>query len=708
MIAKRIVSLLLTASLLYKSAPAAAEEPLKWHPSRVIVQFDSRADQARVQQTGVVAAIAKKIAPLGGLHSLGASERGPLALVTLNSGWSVEQAVQMLNDDPSVLYAEPDYVCSIDLTPDDTNFSSLWALHNTGQSGGTVDADIDAPEAWDITTGDPSIVVAVIDTGVDYTHLDLAANIWTNSGEIASNGIDDDANGYIDDVYGYDFYNEDNNPMDDHSHGTHVAGTIGAVGNNNQGVIGVAWNVKIMSLKFMNSSGSGFTSDAVRAMNYARAMGARVMNHSWDGSSYSFSLEQQIDFATDEDSVVVAAAGNDGVDDLHYPAAYENVIAVAATDRNDSKASYSNYGAYVDIAAPGSSIQSTMPGGGYGGKSGTSMASPHVAGVVALILSVHPEYNSAQVRNVMDQTADPVVSAQYIGSGRVNAAAALSAADLFSVDAGQDTSVALGRQVNLSGSVSDPDNLNGGVFTAAWSKASGPGTVTFGDDTALSTTAGFSAVGTYVLTLTVTGTGASDSDNVVVTVVNNSAPQVGIEGAQTIGVLSPLSLEATASDDGLPDGVITYTWGMESGPAEAQFSATTGAQTQVRFTQEGVYVIQAIGSDGLLFDAATIEITVTAASTATLQLTRNSFNPARGENSEIGFELASPSDVSVILYDRMGREVRNLTRQSYGAGVNIVTWDGRDSAGNLVASGVYNVVLKIGGTVQKSKIIVAK
>src|SRR5262249_48878129 len=149
------------------------------------------------------------------------------------------------------------------------SFSSLWGLHNTGQTGGTPDADIDAPEAWDVTTGSSSVVVAVIDTGVDYTHPDLAANIWTNAGEVPGNGVDDDHNGYVDDVHGYDFVNNDGDPMDDHFHGTHVAGTIGAVGNNGTGVAGINWNVKIMALKFLDGNGGGYASDAIRAVNYA-------------------------------------------------------------------------------------------------------------------------------------------------------------------------------------------------------------------------------------------------------------------------------------------------------------------------------------------------------------------------------------------------------------------------------------------------------
>ena len=273
----------------------------------------------------------------------------------------------------TVLYAQPNYYVHLQTTgfPNDPNFSSQWGMNNTGQTGGTTDADIDAPEAWAITAGDSSIVVAVLDTGVDYTHPDLAANIWTNPGEIAGDGIDNDGNGFIDDVHGWDFQNEDNDPMDDHGHGTHVAGTIAAVGNNGVGVAGVAWNVTIMPLKIMSSSGTSF--DAIQALNYAVAMGVKISNNSY----YMSGMYNAIEAAGAAGHLFVTAAGNSGVNtDItpHYPSIYdlENIISVAATDHNDNKLSSSNYGlTTVDLGAPGANIYSTKKGGGYGNMSGT-------------------------------------------------------------------------------------------------------------------------------------------------------------------------------------------------------------------------------------------------------------------------------------------------------------------------------------------------
>lgn len=207
-----------------------------------------------------------------------------------------ERVLRQLRADGRVRYAEPNYVVSLDATPNDQFYGELWALNNTGQSGGTADADIDAPEAWNITTGSTNVIVGVIDTGVNYTHADLVANMWVNPGEIAANDVDDDGNGYIDDVHGINAITGTGNPMDDHSHGTHVAGTIGAKGNNLLGVIGVNWNVRIAVCKMMNSSGQGNTSDAVECFQYfnklRKVYGQNVLvaNNSWGGTGFSQAL----------------------------------------------------------------------------------------------------------------------------------------------------------------------------------------------------------------------------------------------------------------------------------------------------------------------------------------------------------------------------------------------------------------------------------
>jgi len=350
-----------------------------------------------------------------------------------------EQATDALRKNPNVKFVEPDYEVYIDVTPNDPRFSELWGLHNTGQTGGAPDADIDAPEAWDIQTGSSSMVIAVIDTGVDYKHVDLSANIWTNPGEIAGNGIDDEGNGYVDDVYGWDFYNNDNNPMDDHRHGTHCAGTIAAVGNNGAGVVGVNWAAKIMALKFLSAGGSGYTSDAIAAVQYATMMKQQrgipviAMSNSWGGGGFSQALKDAITAADNAGILFIAAAGNsDSNNDLlpHYPSSYDvpNVIAVAATDHKDALASWSNYGATsVDLAAPGVSILSTVLNNGYSLLSGTSMATPHVSGVSALIKAQAPAYTHLQIKDLILSSVDPVpgLSGKMVTGGRLNAYNAL-------------------------------------------------------------------------------------------------------------------------------------------------------------------------------------------------------------------------------------------------------------------------------------------
>ncbi|QXO93540.1 S8 family serine peptidase [Methanospirillum purgamenti] len=283
--------------------------------------------------------------------------------------------------------------------------SYLWGLHNTGQTGGTADADIDAPEAWAVTKGSTSVIVGVVDTGVDYNHPDLKANM----------------------VGGYNAITGTTNPMDDNGHGTHCAGTIGAVGNNGIGVVGVNWNVKIMPLKFLSSSGSGYTSDAIEAFAWGYNRGVRIFSNSWGGYGTDTALQDAI--SQYSDALFICAAGNDGSNtdvSPQSPSALPNanIIAVAATDHRDSLASFSNYGAStVDVAAPGVSIYSTYRGGSYTYMSGTSMATPHVAGIAALIKAVKSGYTVAQVKQAILSGVDKKsgLSGKCVTGGRVNA-----------------------------------------------------------------------------------------------------------------------------------------------------------------------------------------------------------------------------------------------------------------------------------------------
>jgi subtilisin family serine protease len=334
-----------------------------------------------------------------------------------------------------VVYAAPDDVIQVAATtPNDPLYSSLWGMNNTGQDGGTAGMDIDAPEAWDLSTGSSTVVVADIDTGVDYTHPDLAANMWTNPGEVAGDSVDNDGNGYVDDVYGIDACNNDSDPMDDNGHGTHTAGTIGAVGNNGIGVAGVNWNVKIMALKFLSGSGSGSLSSAVICLQYVTRMkteyGVNVVasSNSWAGASYHQALYDAIAASNAAGVMFVAAAGNMGNNsDLvpQYPAAYDlpGIISVAAINSSNRRASFSNYGSTsVDLGAPGVNVLSTTPDGNYGAKSGTSMATPHVAGAVALAAAYAGNLSLPQVKAAILDSVDPVpdLAGRSVSGGRLN------------------------------------------------------------------------------------------------------------------------------------------------------------------------------------------------------------------------------------------------------------------------------------------------
>ncbi len=350
-------------------------------------------------------------------------------------GLTVEEAVARFADHPHIEYIQPNWHWYAVNIPNDPRFPDLWGMLNTGQTGGTPGADIRATQAWDVFTGSHDVVVAVIDTGVDWNHPDLATNIYANPGEIPGNGIDDDGNGFVDDVRGWDFRNEDNNPTDDNGHGTHCSGTIGGIGNNAVGVAGVNWNVSIMPLKFLSSAGSGTTADAIECIEYATMMGVDIMSNSWGGGPFDTAMEQAITNAYNAGIFFVAAAGNSGVNTdstPFYPSCYTvpNVISVMATDHNDNRVNEpgwwaSNYGATtVDLAAPGLHIWSTTPNNTYDDYSGTSMACPHVAGALALLRGRFPTMSVDAGKELLltlgvDQL--PQLNGLNVSGGRLNA-----------------------------------------------------------------------------------------------------------------------------------------------------------------------------------------------------------------------------------------------------------------------------------------------
>jgi subtilisin family serine protease len=392
------------------TAPAKKSDPsAEIVPGEVIVRFADGVSE--VEQDRVWARVGGKVLKKLGKSKLELGKVDPAV---------VRKVLALLEDDRRVLYAEPNYVVKADVLATDPSFGQLWGLHNTGQTvnggAGSADADIDASEAWDLQRGSASTVVAIIDTGVDFGHPDLAGAQWVNPGEdcvgCRTDGLDNDGNGYVDDWRGWDFVNNDNNPTDDHGHGTHVAGTIGATADNGVGVAGVS-KVSMVGLKFLSASGSGSTADAVLAVNYANAAGIKITNNSWGGGGYSQALYDAINEADARGAVFVAAAGNDSTNNdttPHYPSNYElpNVISVAATTSRDALASFSNFGQSVHLAAPGQTIYSTVLNNGYDYYSGTSMATPHVAGALALAKAADPAASGVQLKAALLGTGDGI------------------------------------------------------------------------------------------------------------------------------------------------------------------------------------------------------------------------------------------------------------------------------------------------------------
>lgn len=462
----------------------------KYVPGEIIIKFkDSSSLQISGSSSGIVTTGIASVDEINLKYKVASAEKllkqesvpllSNVYIFSFSTDESVYSAVGDFEKDNNVEYAEPNYIYHLcaekqgqdiinpnTIIPNDPYFDVQWPLNNIGQDypsdgrfthPGTPDCDIDAPEAWGIETGDDDVVVAVIDTGVDYTHPDIKENIWINTEEDINHngkfdnwpkwlggdldGKDNDENGFIDDVIGWNFggsiglgISDNNNPMDKFGHGTHCAGIIGAVGNNNIGISGICWSCKIMPIKL------GYPllqeKSIIRGIIYAADNGADVMSMSFGGSFYSELLYDAIDYAYNKGVVIVAAAGNEGTDSPLFPAAFDNVIAVAATDSKDQKTNFSNYGSWVDVAAPGVDILSLrakdtdmygdgthIVDGNYYISCGTSMACPHVAGLAALLLSKNE--CPSMVETLITNTADPVSSTDYIGSGRINAYNAL-------------------------------------------------------------------------------------------------------------------------------------------------------------------------------------------------------------------------------------------------------------------------------------------
>ena len=417
---------------------AAGLAPLAWAGGAV----DARAGYWIVQLTEQAAADARSVADVGRLLPQGGVDfqvvkgLGAAGQVLIYAPGAGPDAVSdWLGRSANVAWFEPDAVVRAEQVPNDPGFPNEWGLDNTGQNGGTPGADVDAADAWNITTGSASVVIGVVDTGVDYTHPDLAPNMWVNPGEVPGNGIDDDGNGFVDDVYGYDFADNDGDPGPGTGHGTRTAGIAASAGNDGTGIAGMAWDASIMALKIFSDDGTGSVSAAVEAFNYAAMMRStygvniRVTNNSWVVDFKTNSLLSAVRADGDAGILTVAAAGNGSynVDNSPlYPAAFnlDSVISVAGTDRYDHLADFSVWGpTSVDLAAPGANIYAPTPGGYYSYGSGVSYSTPFVAGVAALAWSAAPDATLAQVRSAILDGVDPLPSlaGKVATGGRLNA-----------------------------------------------------------------------------------------------------------------------------------------------------------------------------------------------------------------------------------------------------------------------------------------------
>src|ERR1041384_1031842 len=434
-----------TAQRAATAVPAIKRPAAESVPGQILVRFRSDAAAEKERAAGLHVQTAGRNVPVQ-LESLAAPDLVAGLRLARVEPEAMEATIAALNARADVLYAEPNYIWRKLATPNDPSFGAMANLRNNTYPT----ADIDAEQAWDITTGSRNVVVGVIDEGIDINHVDLHDNIWTNPAEIAGNGIDDDGDGFVDDLHGWDFFhndpsvydgpgtNPDGSPVD--AHGTHVAGILGATGNNGVGVVGVNWQTSILPLKFLGPEG-GSTADAIRAYDYARTLRAlwlssngtkganiRVLNNSYGGSGRSQAALDAISALGDAGILFVVAAGNDARDNDRfpvYPADYRapNLVSVAAADVTGLPSSeFSNYGQRtVDLIAPGENILSTTPGDTYDRYYGTSMAAPHAAGVAALVCAAQPDITMNRLRAALVYGGAPGI-VNFTSSGRrVNA-----------------------------------------------------------------------------------------------------------------------------------------------------------------------------------------------------------------------------------------------------------------------------------------------
>ena len=611
----------------------------------------------RFAQTASVVDVDQTLLAVGGTVVGGALDGQSLYLVETLS--DLDEAAELLRSMPGVAWVGfDDVVQATELPSDpDLDLDLLWGMNGT--------YGIDAPGAWAQTLGDPSVVVAIIDTGVDLDHPDLAANIWTNSGEIAGNGIDDDGNGYIDDLHGWDFVNNDGDPNDDNNHGTHVAGTIAAVADS-VGVVGVAPNSKVMALKFLDANGSGLTSNAVTALAYAVDNGAQISNNSWGGGGSSSSMSSMLDIAAAANHLFVAAAGNSSNNNdsnPSYPASYSqgNVVAVASNQSDGAPSSFTSYGATsVDVVAPGSGILSSVVGGGYATFSGTSMATPHVAGVAALMLAVNPSISFADIKQILidTSTSDSRLASYAASGGVVNAADAVTAAtgggpSLSVVPSG--TSVTEGDVVTYTATAVDQNDVDISSQTT-WSQDG----ASLGTGAVLSYTA--DTVGTMRIRAEVSAGGVSTSQTSTLYVA---------EIERSVTVVSPNGGETYAVGE-----VVPINWTSVGPVGNIDISVSDQSSGQVEYA----------GATGLpIVDNQTTSVSISVPGSMAISSMNVGLRLDHTYDGDLKIVLTHPSGPSVILANYAGSSGNNYGSGAQSCSGSLTVFS--DSALTSVSSG---------------------
>jgi len=727
-----IITLALLPCLAAAKLPdAGVKQPVVASSDAVIVKYKKNASaQMRKQARSLVKAKISDVNADEVDDNFKSLLSGRLAKFTI-SGMSTKEAIARLKSHQAIEYVEPDYQVSIAGTPDDPRFDELWGLNNEGQTGGTADADIDAVEAWDISTGSRDVVVGVIDTGIDYSHSDLASNMWVNSSEIPGDGIDNDGNGFVDDVHGINAITNSGDPMDDEGHGTHVSGTIGASGNNATGVVGVNHEVSLVGCKFLDAAGNGSTSDAIKCIDYMvglknAGVNLRVLNNSWGGGGYSQALADAIASSEAADLLFVAAAGNDTIDNdvnPHYPSNYENasVLSVASTDQTDNISWFSHYGlTSVDMGAPGSAILSTTPGESYASYSGTSMATPHVAGAAALVLSINPELNTQELKELLMSSGDANAALQgvTVAGTRLNVNQALIDADPtpgFKISANPLTQqVVAGQAANYTftiGSIAQWDEevtlelssaLDGAYLSTSTARP--------GDDVMLNVeTDTDTQWGEYELTVTATAGDIVKEQSVKLMVqpvglndfTYSSNVSVDIPDNSPVGAVSVINIPDDLTVFGTTANVdITHTY---SGDLVVKLVSAQGTQVTLQSNVGGSSddIVRSFTSESFNGEVATGDWTLQVEDTAaadtgtinTWSLTLSAIGEVSPQPPRAGFDVETQG-LTVNFTDTSTDSNNDITQWSWDFGDGATSSD-QNPMHVYAASGNYDVVLSV-------------